>query len=509
MDQEKPYFGGETPKRPNRTPESGIDAVALRKALGESLTPILTDIPTEIATAVAKGMEKYPTPTVYTMDPEKMAESISRSIGKIQQPNVTVDVPDVVRLHPETVKALGNNEDLERSVEKLATAVSMIKKDEGTGIRALAEEMMKNPEVWFNFRLVDGKSFIDKMSETIMVGMGGANVAKDATLRAIQSLLAQPLSVSGIHSYTNADGRVGVDVSTSSIAEKTIIDEISLATPVAGHFPLAGGEVFDSGWIDTKGFAAIVLTAIDNTSGGAPFRLEEHWSTDASSDIFQDAAGIYLSGSSAGYGLQVLAGAKRTILMRYVRYIWRMDSTDQATGSPDTFNFTLFNVKLLPTPIPYDANIVNTRVPVGGDGAIDGPPVLMGGLDSTSSPTSVNAAVVNSVGSLQVIGASTTLNAGAFVVVANRGNSTASLSNVTEATSSTQLAAAATGRRGFAVFNDTANVLILKYGTAASGTSFTIKVAVGGYWEMPDPLYTGAVHGISAGTGGTWRVTTW
>lgn len=509
MDQNKPYFGGE-PSKPHKVPQgTQIDVVAMRKAVTESLQPILTALPVKIAEQIAKSVEGVAVHHTHVVDTKKLAKEIGDELI-FPAPQVTVNAPDTVKLDQQTIDAIRQDDELAKSIERV---VGELKKtnsnDPAEALRVLSKEMTANPKLWFNVRFTDGQKFLDKIGETIMVGMGGSNVAKDATLQAILHALAQPLTVTSTATTTTQDGRVGGDINTSSISEKVIIDECSLNTPASGHFPLAGGEVFDSGWIDTRGYAAIVLTAIDNTSGGAPFRLEEHWSTDASNDIFQAAAGIYLSGSAAGYGLQVLAGAKRTIFMRYVRYIWRMDTVDQGTGSPDTYNFSVFNVKLLPTPIPYDANIVNGSLPVVGNGATDSAPVLIGGFDLPSAPTLVNAAAVNSLGSLQVVGASTTLNSGGFLVVANRGNSTATLSNVTEATSSTQLAAAATGRRGFAVFNDTANVLILKFGTAASATSFTLKIAAGAYWEMSDPLYTGAVHGISAGTGGTWRVTTW
>lgn len=84
----------------------------------------------------------------------------------------------------------------------------------------------------------------------------------------------------------------------------------------------------------------------------------------------------------------------------------------------------------------------------------------------------------------------------------------ASLANVDSATSSTTLKAANTDRVGLIVFNDDENPLKLKYGSAASATSFTYEIAGGGTWEMPEPVYTGIVTGIwdADGTGAA-RVT--
>lgn len=68
--------------------------------------------------------------------------------------------------------------------------------------------------------------------------------------------------------------------------------------------------------------------------------------------------------------------------------------------------------------------------------------------------------------------------------------------------------AANTRRRGLIVCNDADKALYIKYGATASVTSFTAKVAAGGYWEMPSPVYTGVVDGIwASGPTGAARVT--
>lgn len=46
------------------------------------------------------------------------------------------------------------------------------------------------------------------------------------------------------------------------------------------------------------------------------------------------------------------------------------------------------------------------------------------------------------------------------------------------------------------VFNDSNVALYLKFGTAAALTDFTVKIAIGGYYEFPLPLYGGIVTGI-------------
>ena len=194
--------------------------------------------------------------------------------------------------------------------------------------------------------------------------------------------------------------------------------------------------------------------------------------------------------------------------MRYVQFIYRNGATAQGTTYP---NLCEFSVDLLPAGFTSTVTVANTKIPVVGTStpATDGfTPVIVGGVDTPSAPTLSYPASVSPAGALAVVGLGTSIAAGNYVLVAQRGGGTGTLTNVTEATATTQLAASATGRRGFIVYNDTANVLLLKFRATASATSFTLKVAAGASWHMPDPMYTGLIHAISAGTGGTRRVTT-
>lgn len=87
--------------------------------------------------------------------------------------------------------------------------------------------------------------------------------------------------------------------------------------------------------------------------------------------------------------------------------------------------------------------------------------------------------------------------------------STATLANVNDSASSVTLQAANTARLGWSCFNDSDQILYIKFGATASATSFTVKVAAGGYYEMPTaPVYTGVIDGIwAADSTGAARVT--
>lgn len=62
---------------------------------------------------------------------------------------------------------------------------------------------------------------------------------------------------------------------------------------------------------------------------------------------------------------------------------------------------------------------------------------------------------------------------------------------------------------GRTVFNDSTQVLYLKFGATASASSYTVQIAAGGYYEFPRPIYAGQVDGIWASANGNARLTSW
>lgn len=87
------------------------------------------------------------------------------------------------------------------------------------------------------------------------------------------------------------------------------------------------------------------------------------------------------------------------------------------------------------------------------------------------------------------------------------GAQSATSASVAASTSSVQLFAASSSPRGRLVSNDSAAVLYLKFGTAASATSFTVALPANGYYEFPQPCYAGVVHGAWASAAGSARTT--
>jgi hypothetical protein len=87
------------------------------------------------------------------------------------------------------------------------------------------------------------------------------------------------------------------------------------------------------------------------------------------------------------------------------------------------------------------------------------------------------------------------------------GTTGVTLSNVNDTASSTTLLSSNAARVGATIFNDSTQTLYVKFGTTASSTSFTVKIAAGGYYEVPYS-YTGRIDGIwAADASGAARMT--
>lgn len=127
---------------------------------------------------------------------------------------------------------------------------------------------------------------------------------------------------------------------------------------------------------------------------------------------------------------------------------------------------------------------------------VTGLPFVADGIASTDE---LYAMALNEAFAVQV---QRTTSALGTVQIANAPTvSTASLTSLASAATSAQLLAANTSRKGLTLFNTDANGVYVKYGTTASATSFTVLIPTNGYWEMPEPIYTGRIDAIWAADG--------
>lgn len=113
----------------------------------------------------------------------------------------------------------------------------------------------------------------------------------------------------------------------------------------------------------------------------------------------------------------------------------------------------------------------------------------------------------NNIGDVDVL-TLPALPAGTNVIgsVTQAPSTTATLTNVSASASSVTLLASNSGRLHAQLWNDSASVLYLKYGSTASATSCIAAVDPGERWEMPY-RYTGIITGIWVSATGTARVT--
>lgn len=83
---------------------------------------------------------------------------------------------------------------------------------------------------------------------------------------------------------------------------------------------------------------------------------------------------------------------------------------------------------------------------------------------------------------------------------------TATLSNVASSASSVTLLASNASRKQATIFNDSTQILYVKFGTTASATSFTVAMVPASYYELPAPQYLGRIDGIWVSANGSARI---
>lgn len=119
-----------------------------------------------------------------------------------------------------------------------------------------------------------------------------------------------------------------------------------------------------------------------------------------------------------------------------------------------------------------------------------------------------NALKVDGSAVTQPVSGTITANAGSGTFTTKvAAASGATVNRVSSSTSNTTLLASNTSRRMATFYNDSTANCYLKFGATASVSSFTIKVAAGGYYELPLPIYTGIIDGIWDSVNGGMQVT--
>lgn len=139
--------------------------------------------------------------------------------------------------------------------------------------------------------------------------------------------------------------------------------------------------------------------------------------------------------------------------------------------------------------------------------------VTIGAVEIAAAQTLATVTTVTTVSTVtnlsQMGGVAIALNAGTVSTgtqrVAQATGATATLANVSGSASSVTLLAANTGRLKAIIFNDSASVLYVKFGTTASATDYTYKLLAG--QTLEETRYNGRMDGIWVSATGAARVT--
>jgi hypothetical protein len=108
-------------------------------------------------------------------------------------------------------------------------------------------------------------------------------------------------------------------------------------------------------------------------------------------------------------------------------------------------------------------------------------------------------------------GSATDVSSAAPLPTLAAGSATSAVTNTASSATSVTLKASNASRKALYIYNAGTTDLFVKLGaTATATTSYTVKLAPGDFWELPDdPIYTGIVDGIwSATVGGNGALVT-
>lgn len=140
---------------------------------------------------------------------------------------------------------------------------------------------------------------------------------------------------------------------------------------------------------------------------------------------------------------------------------------------------------------------------------------LPAGASTSALQTAGNASLASiDAGIPAALGSTTSANSMPVVIASDQSpipvistlSSTAALTSVSNAITTTVLLASNTARRGFILYNDSLAIVFIAFAATASTTAFSVKIQPGSEYE-PGIDYTGAISSIASAAVGAMRVT--
>lgn len=288
---------------------------------------------------------------------------------------------------------------------------------------------------------------------------------------------------------------------------------------VDGTYGFRKATVSTTGALNTTGDIASGATDSGNpVKIGAVFRTTQPTVTDGQRvDLQANARGelktaITQNGNSAAIataGADASSNTVNTLAVTGYSKVWNGATWDRMSG--DT---TGINVKALVGALPTGANSIGkisdiTTSVVPGTAATN-----LGKAEDAAHTTGdtgvftlgvrndgAATAFTNANGDYNPIG---TDSQGRMYVVQKAP--TATLTNVNSSATNVTLLVVNTARIGAQFYNDSTQILYMKFGTTATSTSFTVPLAAATYYELPGG-YTGNIDGIWVSANGAVRIT--
>lgn len=275
------------------------------------------------------------------------------------------------------------------------------------------------------------------------------------------------------------------------------------------------------GPVSTTGTGAQILFANTDVRGYASMRVV--WSA-VGSGLVSTAQFANTSGGTYANSTQFSQGASSTVIptttgsTAAVRYIgpiidnfFQLNVTALTSGTA-TVVVTLSTAPFVPPSTTVQGVKTNNNVvPAGTNLGVL--PAVANAAQPTFTETFQTTTSVNLKGSTRSVIQDAALNdRGVNVDAANNLQvvhyaTTPTLTNVASSATSVSLLASNGAAKSRIIYNDSTQILYLKFGTTASATSYTAQVGANTLFEFPLPTYTGAVDGIWASANGNARIT--
>lgn len=338
---------------------------------------------------------------------------------------------------------------------------------------------------------VDGSAVTQPVSGTITANAGTGNfTVVQSTASNLRSQTASegstgssPPSVAGLTggsvttaapSYTNGQ-MSALSLTTTGLLR---VDGSGVTQPVSGTITANAG---------TGSF-----TVVQSTAANLRAQTASEGSTGSSPPAIAGLTGGSVTTAAPSYTNGQMSALSLTTagLLRVDASGTTQSISGTVTANAGTGNFTV-----------TQATASNLRAQTAAESATGSAPpslaVLTGGSVTTAAPVYTNgqmsALSLNTSGQLRV-------------EAAGSNTATPTLANVSGSASSVTLIASNTARKGATIYNDSTVNLYVKFGSAASTTSFTVLMLPGGYYEVPFS-YTGIITGIWDSATGAARTT--